>query len=109
MALNRNMIDDDIDSLCTHLGLDPAAYHHFSNDAAPLGTASPIHEADQPVAGEAVLPVEAPATAAALSFSKTVISNNAPTPSPATRWPSLRGIGGRLVKSSELSTNPVAF
>jgi cellulose biosynthesis protein BcsQ len=109
MALNRDTIDDDIDSLCTHLGLDPTAYYHFSNDAAPLRTASPVHEADQPVAGEAVLPIEAPATSAALSFSETVISNNAPTPLPATRWPSLRRLGESLVKSSEMSTNPVAF
>ncbi|HEY1948372.1 MAG TPA: cellulose synthase operon protein YhjQ/BcsQ [Bryobacteraceae bacterium] len=108
MALNRNTIDDDVDSLCTHLGLDPAAYHHFSNDAAPLGTASPIHDADQPVAGKAALPVEAPAPSAALTSNETAISNNAPTP-PATRWPSLRGLGGSLVKSSEITTNPVAF
>jgi cellulose biosynthesis protein BcsQ len=113
MALNRKPIDDDIDSLCTHLGLDPATYHHFSNDAAPLGTAPPIHEADNRVAHEAVLLLERPpvptVTSEVPSFSETAVSNDALTRPVATRWPSLRGLGGSLAKSSGLNTSPVAF
>jgi hypothetical protein len=113
MALiNRKTIHDDVDSLCTHLDLDPATYHHFSNDAAPLGTASPIQEGDNAVADEAVLPVEAPARPVESIRSKlyalSPLNAHVSAPPAATRWPSLRGLGGSLAKSSGMSTNPVA-
>jgi cellulose biosynthesis protein BcsQ len=182
MALNRKTIPDDIDSLCTHLGLDPAAYHHFSNDAAPLGTASPVHPAENAMLDKAVLPNAAPvrspeaqsplssgiteaqkappaapagpaqahpepvvlqssvpallpvdakrlpsnalpravadirgklhvlgSLSANLSTVPTPASPINPTHPPATRWPSLRGIGGSLAKSAGLNASPVAF
>jgi cellulose biosynthesis protein BcsQ len=181
MALTRKKIDDDIDSLCSHLGLDPTSYHHFSNYTAPLGTASPIHEVDTPAKDDnAVLPINVPppqsasnlhepsghhtketnpiaigdesqrsiqpfssepAPPADSTFSNANISDNtlagsvesarsklhvfnrlginisAPsitassvnsTPQ-ATRWPSLRGLGGSFAKNSTIRTNPTAF
>jgi cellulose biosynthesis protein BcsQ len=58
MALNRKTIPDDIDSLCTHLGLDPTTYHHFSKDAASLSAAPPVHRAENALVDKALLPLD---------------------------------------------------